>query len=180
MIERIAGGWRYRVVAAAAAAVGRVVEAVDIVALLPVLTASVARSRRGDSLSTSGDVFEENSNMTTSALAIDLLKKKKQQDSFRTFCGSSQDDSAPLPSSLDRSNAANEHSSSRRNNIGWRWSIDVLRPSSLVQRSEANIEHRNEIEYLQHLKTFFFLIKTEIPSSDLRRTIVADPLCVHK
>ena len=52
MIERIAGGWRYRVVAAAAAAaVGRVVEAVDIVALLPVLTASVARSRRGGSLS---------------------------------------------------------------------------------------------------------------------------------
>jgi hypothetical protein len=52
MIERIAGGWRYRVVAAAAAAaVGRVVEAVDIVALLSVLTASVARSRRGGSLS---------------------------------------------------------------------------------------------------------------------------------
>lgn len=52
MIERIAGGWRYRVVVAAAAAVGRVVEAVDIVALLTLLTASVARTRRGGSLST--------------------------------------------------------------------------------------------------------------------------------
>ena len=78
MIERIAGGWRYRVVVVVAAAVGRVVEAVDIVALLTLLTASVARSRIGGSLSTSGDVYEENNNTCNRPLAKKIKQHQAQ------------------------------------------------------------------------------------------------------
>ncbi len=85
MIERIGGGWRYRVVAAAAAAaVGRVVEAVDIVALLSVLTASVARSRRGGSLSLEwGCLRGENNNLQSGIRASPSSPAQNQKSQIK-------------------------------------------------------------------------------------------------